>query len=75
MCKEKREREEGNERLEKRRSRDQEKMKMKDKMKEKRRERREVMILLKNVSNQKNLPDELSHNDLKKSPSVFFIFS
>ena len=29
---------------------------------------REEMIFLKNVSNQKNPPDELSHNDSKKSP-------
>ena len=48
---------------EERRSRDQEKMKMKEKMREKRREKTEEMISLKNVSNQKNPPDEFSHND------------
>ena len=34
-----------------------------------REEKREEMILLKNVSNQKNPPDEMSHHDPKKSLS------
>ena len=38
------------------------------KMKEKRREMKEEMILLKNVSNQKNPPDELAQKLFKKIP-------
>ena len=57
--------------------RDKMKDKRRDKMKDKRREMKEDMILLKNVSNQKNPPDELAQHVSKKSPSdeLFLHFS